>query len=225
LWWLILPILVYKAFIVYGSATINSNFYCKTYCEATTTEKKIAITFDDGPTSFTPQILETLRVHQIPATFFVIGKNVKGNEAVLKQTLSEGHTLGNHTFSHSFFIDFKNTKQFKEELTKTDEAVFNATGNRLKLFRPPYGVTTPHLVKAAKALNYKILGWNIRSLDTTKDTEEVIYKRVIGQIKPGAVILFHDTSEKTNTVLKRTLEFVKEKQFEIVPLETLLSIN
>lgn len=223
LWWLILPILVYKTLIVYGSAKINSNFYCKTYCEGKTNEKKIALTFDDGPSSFTPKILETLRNYQATATFFVIGKNIKENEAILKQTVSEGHTIGNHTFTHSYFIDFKNTRQFKEELHKTNEAVFDVTGQHLTLFRPPYGVTTPHLVKAAKALNYKIIGWNIRSLDTTKDSEEVIYKRVTQQIKPGAIILFHDTSEKTNAVLKRTLEFAKEKQFEIVGLQELLN--
>ncbi|HET6227728.1 MAG TPA: polysaccharide deacetylase family protein [Bacteroidia bacterium] len=222
LWWLILPVLIYKAFIVYGSANINSNFYCKTYCEGTTTEKEIVLTFDDGPTAFTPAILETLRQHQAPATFFVIGKNIHGNEAVLKQTVAEGHTLGNHTFSHSFFIDFKNAKQFKRELNQTDDAVYNVTGTHLSWFRPPYGVTTPHLVKAAKQLHYKIIGWNIRSLDTTKDSEEVIYKRVTSQLKPGAIILFHDSSEKTNAVLKRTLAFAKEHKFKVVPLGKLL---
>lgn len=225
LWWLILPILIYKAFIVYGSAKIDSNFYCKTYCEGKTTEKKIAITFDDGPTSFTTKILDTLRTYQAPATFFVIGKNVKDNEAILKQAFSEGHSIGNHTFTHAYLIDFKNAKQFKKELTQTDEVIFNVTGQHLTLFRPPYGVTTPHLVKAAKALNYKIIGWNIRSLDTTKDSEEVIYRRVTQQIKPGAIILFHDTSEKTNVVLRRTLEFAKQKQFKVVGLQELLQID
>jgi len=223
LWWLILPILIYKAFIVYGSANINSNFYCKTYCQGDTTEKIIAITFDDGPTSFTPAILKTLQSYQVPATFFVIGKNIKGNETILQRTLSEGHTLGNHTFSHSFFIDFKNAKQFKDELNKTDQAVFNVTGKHLNLFRPPYGVTTPHLVKAAKALNYKIIGWNIRSLDTTKDSEDIIFDRVKKQLKPGAIILFHDTSEKTNAVLKRTLEYAAKNGYKIVGLEKLLA--
>lgn len=222
LWWLILPVLIYKALIVYGSSKINSNFYCKAYCEGNTTEKKIAITFDDGPTSFTNEILNTLRHYHAPATFFVIGKNIKGNEAIVKQIVSEGHTVGNHTFTHSFFIDFKNAKQFKKELNQTDEAVFNITGQHLKLFRPPYGVTTPHLVKAANVLNYKVIGWNIRSLDTTKDSEDVIYKRVTEQIKPGAIILFHDTSEKTNSVLKRTLEFAARHQYKVVPLEKLI---
>ena len=225
LWWLILPILIYKSILVYGSARINSNFYCKTYCEGNTSDKKIAITFDDGPTPFTEKILNTLHNYSVPATFFIIGKNVKGNENILKQTLSEGHTVGNHTFTHSFFIDFKNTKQFKEELNKTDAAFFDVSGQHLKLFRPPYGVTTPHLVKAAKALNYKIVGWNIRSLDTTKDNEDIIFKRIKEQIKPGAIILLHDTSEKTNNVLSRLLEFLKETQFKVVPLQELLNIN
>lgn len=124
-----------------------------------------------------------------------------------------------------FFIDFKNTAAFKEELNHTADAVYNVTGKRMQFFRPPYGVTTPHLAKAAKALNYKIIGWNIRSLDTTKDSEEIIFNRVKKQLTPGAIILFHDTSDKTNNVLKQTLIFAKEKGFKVVGLEQLLGLK
>jgi peptidoglycan/xylan/chitin deacetylase (PgdA/CDA1 family) len=222
-WWLVPLILVYKICIVTGSANINSNFYIQAYCNGITTEKEIAITFDDGPTAYTQKILNTLREYEATATFFVIGKNIPGNEMILKQTVAEGHIIGNHTFSHSFFIDFKSTVTFKEELNQTADAVYDVTGKRLQFFRPPYGVTTPNLAKAANALNYKIIGWNIRSLDTTKDSEEVILNRVKQQLKPGAIILFHDTSDKTNKVLKQTLAYLKENGFKIVGLGQLLN--
>jgi peptidoglycan/xylan/chitin deacetylase (PgdA/CDA1 family) len=222
-WWWLVPItLVYKICIVTGSAKINFNFYIQAYCNGITREKEIAITFDDGPTDFTQKILSTLGEQQATATFFVIGKNIAGNEMILKQTVAEGHTIGNHTFSHSFFIDFKSTIAFKNELNQTADAVYDVTGKRLQFFRPPYGVTTPNLAKAANALNYKIIGWNVRSLDTTKDSEEVIFNRVKQQLKPGAIILFHDTSDKTNKVLKQTLAYVKEHGFKVVGLEQLL---
>jgi peptidoglycan/xylan/chitin deacetylase (PgdA/CDA1 family) len=223
-WWLLPVVLAYKIALIIGSASINSGFYTKVYCEGKTTEKEIAITFDDGPTSYTSSILRTLAEYKAPATFFVIGKNIKSNESLIKQAISEGHTIGNHTFSHSFFIDFKNSKGFKKELNQTSDAIYAVTGKRMKFFRPPYGVTTPHLTKAARELDYKIIGWSIRSLDTTNDKGEIILKRILNQLKPGAVVLFHDTSEKTNRVLKQVLQFAKENQFRITSLEKLLQL-
>ncbi len=226
LWWFALPILVFKIFVIYGSSTIQSNFHINAICNSKTSEKQIAITFDDGPNKeHTPKVLSLLKENNTKATFFVIGKNIIGNETLVKQINDDGHTIGNHTFSHSFFIDFKNTKGFKEELNKTSDLVFNIIGKRMKLFRPPYGVTTPHLAKAAKQLNYNIIGWNIRSLDTTNDNEEIIVQRVLQQIKPGAIILFHDTSEKTINVLKQTINFAKQNGFKIVSLQQLLNIT
>lgn len=224
-WWLVPVILVYKFRLVIGSSRIDSDFHIPAYCHGSTTEKEIAITFDDGPTIFTPKILETLAQYAATATFFMIGKNIAGKEELLKQLVSQGHTIGNHTFSHSFFIDFKSSAGFKEELNLTADAVYKVTGKRLHFFRPPYGVTTPNLAKASKALNYKVIGWSIRSLDTTKDSEEVIFKRVKEQLKPGAILLFHDTSEKTNKVLRQTLSYAEEKGFRIVGLEHLLKLN
>ncbi|HLC82206.1 MAG TPA: polysaccharide deacetylase family protein [Bacteroidia bacterium] len=226
LWWFLIPILSYKVFIIYGSANIQSNFYTKAHCNAVTDEKIIAITFDDGPNpEYTPKVLSILAEQNVLATFFVIGKNIQGNENIIKKIDAAGHTIGNHTFSHSFFIDFKGKTGFMYELDATSDIVYNIIKKRMKFFRPPYGVTTPHLASASKALNYYIIGWNIRSLDTTNDTEERIADRVISQIKPGAIILFHDTSEKTAQVLKQTLNFAKENGFKIVSVEELLKIK
>ncbi len=226
LWWFLVPILSYKFFVIWGSANIQSNFYTKTYCKADTDEKVIALSFDDGPNKeHTPKVLSILEENHATATFFVIGKNIQGNESIIKKIDAAGHTIGNHTFSHSFFIDFKSKAGFMYELDATSDIVYNIIKKRMKFFRPPYGVTTPHLAGASKALNYDIIGWNIRSLDTTNDKEEKIANRVISQIKPGAIILFHDTSEKTAQVLKQTLNFAKENGFKIASVEELLKLK
>jgi peptidoglycan/xylan/chitin deacetylase (PgdA/CDA1 family) len=226
LWWLILPSSIYLSFLIYGSSVIQANFFAPAYCSADTTEKIIALSFDDGPNAeYTPQVLALLANYEATATFFVIGKHIHGNESLLKQMLAEGHSIGNHSYSHSFFIDFKNVQGFKEELAQTEELIFNAIGKRVKLFRPPYGVTTPNLAKAAKLLDYRIIGWNIRSLDTTKDSVEVITQRVQSQIKSGAIILLHDTSAKTIQVLKQTLNFAQTNGYEVVSVERLLKIE
>ena len=224
--WLILPFLVYNLLIVYGSATIQSNFFIKAFCSSNTTEKVFAITFDDGPNNnFTPKVLGILAEYNTKATFFVIGKHINGNEHIIKQIADGGHSIGNHTYSHSFFIDFKNKNGFITELAKTAEEVFKITGKKIDLFRPPYGVTTPNLARAAKDLNYKIIGWNVRSMDTTGDSAETIIKRVKEQLKPGAVVLFHDTSEKTIEVLKQTLNFAEENGYKIVSVEELIKLT
>jgi peptidoglycan-N-acetylglucosamine deacetylase len=226
LWWFLIPVITYKALIIYGSARIQSNFYVKAICNSTTEEKKIALTFDDGPNSeYTKKALDVLVEYNAPATFFVIGKNIKGKEDLIKQIDAAGHIIGNHTLTHSFLIDFKSKNGFMYELDTTSDIVYAIIKKRMKLFRPPYGVTTPNLASASKALNYDIIGWNIRSLDTTNDSEEKIASRVISQIKPGAVILFHDTSEKTIKVLKQTLNFAAENGFKIVGIEELLRIK
>jgi peptidoglycan/xylan/chitin deacetylase (PgdA/CDA1 family) len=226
LWWLLLPSIIYLAFIIYGSSVIQANFFAPAYCYARTAEKIIALSFDDGPNKeYTPQVLSLLAQHKATATFFIIGKNIQGNESVLKQIDTDGHSIGNHTFTHSFFIDFKNLQAFKEELNQTKEVVFQTIGKRMKLFRPPYGVTTPNLAKASEQLNYSIIGWNIRSLDTTKDTAQIITSRVQTQIKPGAIILFHDASNKTIQVLKQTLSFAQENGYKIVSVDQLLKIK
>lgn len=224
--WLVLPAGVYLALIVYGSASIQSSFYVHPYCYANVSEKEIALSFDDGPNrQYTPQVLSILAQYKAPATFFVIGKNIQGNESILKQIDAEGHSIGNHSYTHSFLVDFKSVQGFKNELNQTAESVYKIIGKHTKLFRPPYGVTTPDLVNAAHVLNYSIIGWSIRSFDTTAATVQSISRRVQTQIKPGAIILFHDSSDKTLQALKQTLDFAKENGYKIVNVEQLLKIK
>ncbi len=224
--WLVLPSAVYLALIIYGSSIIQANFYAPAYCFGDGSEKEIALTFDDGPNrEYTPQVLSTLAQYNAPATFFVIGKNIPGNESLLKQIDAAGHRIGNHSYTHSFWVDFKTPQGFKDELNRTEESVFNVIGKRMKLFRPPYGVTTPNLAKASNALDYSIIGWSIRSFDTTADSAQTITRRVQAQIKPGAIILLHDTSDKTIQVLKQTLKFAQENGYKIVGVERLLKIK
>jgi peptidoglycan-N-acetylglucosamine deacetylase len=226
LWWALLPVFLYKAAIIYGASNIQSDFFIKVFSSSRTKEKFIALTFDDGPhPEFTPAVLSVLKEYYAPATFFVIGKNIRGNEMLLKQIDAEGHVLGNHTFTHSFFIDFRSRKGFISEITSTIAAVYKITGRQMKFFRPPYGVTTPHLAAAVKDLQCCVIGWNVRSLDTTNDSEEMILKRVKEQVKPGSILLFHDTSAKTVSVLKQTLNFAKENGFKIVSTERLLNLK
>jgi peptidoglycan-N-acetylglucosamine deacetylase len=224
--WLLLPGGSFLLLIIYGSSCIQSNFFIPVDCHTKSGEKQIALSFDDGPDpEFTPQVLALLAEYNATATFFVIGKNIPGNENILKQIDAAGHSIGNHSYTHSYFIDFKNVQGFLEELTWTQEIVLNVIGKRMKLFRPPFGVMTPSLAKAVNLLEQRVIGWSIRSFDTTAYSVTTIAYRVQSQIKDGAIILFHDTSEKTLQSLMHTLEFAEDNHYQVVSIDRLLKIN
>ena len=92
-------------------------------------------------------------------------------------------------------------------------------------FRPPHGVTTPRLAKAVRELDYGVVGWSVRSLDTVISDEDRLAERVQERIRPGAVVLFHDTSERTVRVLARTLRYARDNGYTIVSLERLLGLK
>lgn len=224
--WLVLPIVAFLSFIIYGTANMQANFFANALCSANITEKHIALSFDDGPNStYTPKVLALLAQYETPATFFIIGRHIAGNETILQQIDASGHSIGNHSYTHSFFIDFNTTRGFQQELQQTEEQIFQIIGKRMRLFRPPYGVITPHLAKAVSTLNYRFIGWTIRSFDTTAHSSRVIAQRVQSQIKPGAIILFHDTSDKTVQALKQLLDFTKYNDYKVVSIEQLLKIK
>jgi peptidoglycan/xylan/chitin deacetylase (PgdA/CDA1 family) len=224
--WLTVPCIVFMALKIYGASCIQSDFYTHAYCEGKTSEKIMALTFDDGPNEhYTPQVLDLLAQYKVPATFFVIGKNIKGNENILKKINAEGHIIGNHSYTHSYWIDFKSVDGIKKELSQTTGIVYQLTGKVMRLFRPPYGVITPNLATASNLLNYGVIGWNIRSFDTTKDSAQTISQRIEQKIKPGAIVLLHDTTDKIVQVVEQTLMFAKENGYQIVSLEQLLQIE
>lgn len=225
-WWvfLLLPI-PYVAALVWGACNIGSNFYVPVVCAAATKEKVIAITFDDGPLlKYTPEILDILQEQQAPAAFFCIGNRIAGNEYLLRRIDAEGHVIGNHSFSHHFWFDMFGSGKMLAELKQMDDAVENVTGKRPGLFRPPYGVTNPNLAKAIRKGGYTSIGWNIRSLDTVAKDKDQLLERIKQGIKPGAVLLLHDSMEVTVQVLPALIQHLKKEGYRIERIDKLLNI-
>lgn len=223
--WYLALIATYLLFVGYGSFTMSSNFFLKAFTgNKTSKEKVVAVTFDDGPhPEYTPLVLQLLQNHKAFATFFCIGKEVKKYPEILKNIKDAGHTIGNHSYSHSTIIDFKGTKCWIEEIEQTDEAIQKNIGEKVKLFRPPYGVTTPHLAKAIEFTRHKVIGWNIRSYDKGISDPDVILKRIKKQLKPGGIILLHDTHVNTPYVLEHLLLFLRKKGYKTVSVNQLLN--
>ncbi len=205
----ILVFLFTSIILFIGTYFIQANFYFNSICTLFE-DKSIAITFDDGPDpNVTPQILEVLKKYNAKATFFVIGNMLDNNIELLQEIITQGHKLGNHSFTHSYYFDFFSTKKVKAEIEKTNIIIEQITGEKSIYFRPPFGLTNPNIARAIKKNKMISIGWSIRSLDTVKD-EQTVLKR-LSKVKAGDIILFHDTKINTPKILDKFLRLCSDK--------------
>ena len=138
---------------------------------------EIALTFDDGPHPvYTKKLLDGLRKRGVKATFFLIGENIEGNEELVKQMAEDGHLIGNHTWSHNARFPLRGERFVREEVERGAKAVGKAANlagsKRIKLFRPPFGVTNPIIGRVVRSEGYCSIGWSIRSFDTVASTPD-----------------------------------------------------
>lgn len=223
LWLLTLPIFVF-VFVILSSFNSQWNIFIKSITKGPRNSNKVAITFDDGPNAtITPKVLEILDKQNAKATFFCIGKCAEKHPNIVREIKEAGHEVGNHSYSHSYTIDFKKTIPWIKEIRRTDNILQSQTSKQPIFFRPPYGVTTPHLARALKTTQHKCVGWSVRSFDTVLKTPERILNRITKQIHPGSIILLHDTVATSPSVLEQLLHYLSEKKLQAVTISELLS--
>jgi peptidoglycan/xylan/chitin deacetylase (PgdA/CDA1 family) len=221
-WVYLFCFLMFCFVVIWGSFDIQLGYFVDSITHKRTTLKEVALTFDDGPTEFTPKFLDLLKENQIKATFFCIGRQIKKHPETFQRIIAEGHTIGNHTFSHSDTTGFLSTSKMIEEIEKCDDVIFEIGNIKTDLYRPPFGVTNPDIAKAIKKKNKVSIGWNVRSLDTITKDEKKIYRNVTRNLKKGSIILLHDTSEKTYHVLENLFLFLKDKEYSVFTVDTLI---
>ncbi len=163
----------------------------------------IALTFDDGPNPITtPKILDILDKYHVPASFFVVGSRVAGQEAILRRMHTAGHEIGSHSWDHHDFTDLS-PSQIMDEINRTQAAVISAGVPAPTLFRPPYGAVNP-TVRGTVPMT--IAMWNIDPLDwQTKDPNKV-KDIIVSHAKPGGVIDLHDIYPVTAESLEATIQ-------------------
>jgi peptidoglycan/xylan/chitin deacetylase (PgdA/CDA1 family) len=209
-----------------GSYRIQSNFYLTSICKAPTDKKSVVLSFDDGPSpAVTPLVLDILKEYNCKAVFFCIGKNISGNETILRRIVSEGHIIGNHSFSHSYWFDFYSSKRVLHEIKKTNDEIFKVTGLRSKIFRPPYGVTNPMIAKALKHLGIISIGWNKRSLDTVIKDNNKVLGRISKNTSSGDIILLHDSVSSCPEILKKFLTSLYKTEFKVERLDKVIELE
>ena len=227
LWWCVIPLIIWCTLTLVGSFHIRWNYHFESFhSNKNSTENHVAITFDDGPNAtFTPKVLALLRQYDAKATFFCIGKNAESHPNLIKKIIADGHTIGNHTYSHSDTFGFFGTKKVIAELLRTIAVIKKISGKKMNLYRPAFGVTNPNIKRAVKMVNIQSIGWSIRSLDTTKLPKETILNRITSNVSKGDIILLHDTNAKTIAVLEQLLLFLQHNNIRSVTVDQLLDIE
>lgn len=215
--------ILFSATVVWGSFDIQLKYFINSITQKRTKIKEVALTFDDGPTEFTPKFLDILKKNNVKATFFCIGKQIEKFPETFQRIIAEGHIIGNHTYSHSNNTGFLSSPKMIEEIEKCDEVISKIGNIKTDLYRPPFGVTNPNIAKAISKTQKKSIGWNVRSLDTVMDNEKKIYNRIIKNLKPGSIILLHDTSEKTYLVLVELLLFLKRENYSTFTVDSMIN--
>lgn len=226
IYYLIFTLVLWLGITTWASFDIRSNYFVKTHISnPTIKEQHIALTFDDGPTAFTPLVLDLLNKYQQKATFFCIGKQIEKYPEIAKRILSEEHLIANHTYTHTNKMGFLSKNEVSSEIASTQNIIQQVAGKIPHLFRPPFGVTNPNIARACRENGVEVVGWNIRSLDTVIDVEDKILNRIVPRLKKGSIVLLHDTSQKTVNVLERLLQVMNEKNIQSVTVDELLKIK
>lgn len=197
--------------------------------------KFVALTFDDGPDSeYTPEILDILKEKDTLATFFLVGKNVEAYPEIAERIVREGHLVGNHTYSHKSLIPLS-AKTTVYEIKKAEKAIEKATGVRTTLFRPPRGVYTYFARGFLKDERYTIALWDITAVDWAELAPREIVSNVVNKIKPGSIILLHDSGDlisfrggnRASTVkaLPEIIDKLRAQGYEFVTVEQMIFLS
>ena len=180
-------------------------------------DKLIALTFDDGPNYNTGKVLDVLAKYNVKATFFVLGSKAKDNKKILKREYDSGMEIGNHTFNHLLLTKYKENV-IKDEIDKTSSVIFEVTGRYPKLLRPSYGVYN-NIVK--KIGNMPIIIWDIDTLDWKYHNSKRIASRVINKVKDGDIILMHDIYSATANSLNIIIPELQNRGYTFVTIPEL----
>ncbi|MBD2628279.1 polysaccharide deacetylase family protein [Trichormus variabilis] len=210
--------------------TVPAKFQGKTVykVEPRNKEKVIALTIDDGPwTKTTVEMLDILKQNDVKATFFWVGSALKSNPEIAKRVVAEGHAIGNHTWNHLY--KRMDAATAKNEIEKTNELIYQTTGVKTSIFRPPGGYLNNGLAAYAKSQKNSVVMWSLTSADTDPRAKyQVFVKNVVKGAKPGAIVLMHDgggNRERTVKALPEIITGLKQQGYRFVTIPQLLEME
>lgn len=198
------------------------------YYARETDEKVLYLTFDAGyENGNTGAILDALKKHQAPATFFLVGNYLETSPDLVKRMVEEGHTVGNHTYHHPDMSKISTKESFNQELTDLETLYQQVTGHTMKkYYRPPQGKYSESNLKMAQDLGYATFFWSLAYVDWYEDKQpshEEAFKKLLGRIHPGAIVLLHSTSKTNGEILDELLTKWEEMGYRFASLDELVS--
>ena len=180
---------------------------------------EVALTFDDGPSpKYTPLLLDGLKEKNVRATFFLLGKNVKENQELVQRMQAEGHLLGNHTYNHVQLNKIPETTA-RQEILKTNNEIYEATGKYPEYMRPPYGAWKKNMELCVEMLP---VFWDIDTLDWKSQNVDAILKAAGEEPEDGSIILMHDEYQTSVEAALLIIDRLKEKGYEFVTVDELI---
>ncbi len=183
-------------------------------------KKKVALTFDDGPTKLTPKILKILASENVPATFFMLGWRARVYPEMVRKVSRAGNEIGAHTFNHRELSKLNPGKQ-KKEIVLTIKILQKQSNQPVLWVRPPFGEYNSHTLKICRNLKRGIALWSVDSLDYQRKGEKKIIKNVVSQTKNGSIILMHETTTQTIAALPKIIRALKKQGFKFVTFSQL----
>jgi peptidoglycan/xylan/chitin deacetylase (PgdA/CDA1 family) len=188
-------------------------------------QPEVAVTFDDGPEpAFTGTVLDILRDHGVPATFFCVGMNAAAHPGLVARAAEEGHLLGNHTFSHPYLPDLTRDEVLRQ-VDEANGALARVTGLPPALVRPPYGARTPQALEWLAGAGMTTVLWDVDPGDWARPGTDLIAEVTVGRAGAGSVLLLHDGGgDRAQTVaaLPAILSGLQDRGLKVVPLDRLL---
>ncbi len=171
----------------------GNQLFGKTLVSGPDDQRVVALTFDDGPNPpYTNAILEVLEREHVHATFFVVGRAVAAYPSVVRREVNDGDAIGNHTWSHAHMI-LMDAGQVRDSLSRTDAAIYRATGVHTRIMRPPFGARDWLVLDQVRRLGYTPVMWSVPlARDWEGPPPQVIAKRIMPYVRDGSIIVLHD---------------------------------
>jgi peptidoglycan-N-acetylglucosamine deacetylase len=189
----LIPIAASAAFLAWAVRGRSSSIFGRSYWRGPRDRAAVALTFDDGPSESTPQLLDILARHNVPATFFQCGANVERLPAIARQVHDAGHEIGNHSYSHPLFC-FRSPSFFEAELRRTQDTIARHTGVSPAWFRAPFGVRWFGLGGVQQRLGLGAVMWTVIGYDWSR-TADAVVARMLQGASHGAILCLHDGRE------------------------------
>ncbi len=210
-----------------GNASIQEMKQYDAYYMAEGDEKVLYLTFDCGyENGNTAPILDALKKHNAPATFFVVGHFLESAPDIVKRMVEDGHTVGNHTYHHYDMSKISDQTSFQKEMNDVSDKFREITGTELAMYyRPPQGKYSTANLQMAKDMGYSTFFWSLAYVDWDQDAQpshEEALKKLMGRVHPGAIVLLHSTSKTNGEILDEVLTKWEEMGYTFRPLADFL---